>query len=93
MKPITLLLLAYAGISAVTFLLYGIDKWRAQHHRWRIKESVLLGLAFFGGAAGAISGMALFRHKTRHWYFRAVALLGAAWQIALPLVLHFRLGL
>lgn len=93
MKPITLLLLAYAVISLITFLLYGIDKWKAQHHRWRVKESVLLGLAFFGGAAGAILGMALFRHKTKHWYFRVVALLGAAWQLALPLFLHFRLGM
>lgn len=93
MKPSVILLCAYAVISVVTFFLYGIDKWKAKRHAWRVKESVLLGFAFFGGAAGAILGMALFRHKTKHWYFRVIAGLGAVWQIALPLVLHFRLGM
>lgn len=92
MSPITYCLIAYAVISIITFFLYGIDKWKARHRKWRIKESVLLGFAFFGGAAGAILGMAIFRHKTKHWYFRVVAFLGAAWQIALPLVLHFYVG-
>lgn len=93
MKPSLLLLCAYAGISVVSFFLYGIDKWKAKHHAWRIKEAVLLGFTFFGGAAGAILGMGLFHHKTKHWYFRFVAFLGALWQVALPLVLHFRYGM
>lgn len=93
MKPSVLLLLAFGAISIITFILYGIDKSRARRRAWRIRESVLLGFAFCGGAVGAVLGMALFRHKTKHWYFRVVAVLGLAWQIALPLFLHFRMGL
>ncbi len=93
MKPSLILALAFAAISVVTFFLYGTDKWKARHRAWRIRESVLLGFTFLGGAAGAILGMAVFRHKTKHWYFRAVAALGILWQVALPLCLHFRMGL
>lgn len=83
MRPFTLLLLVFCAVSAVTFLLYGIDKWKAKHRKWRVRESVLLGLTLLGGAPGAILGMTLFRHKTKHWYFTATAVLGLAWQLAL----------
>lgn len=83
MRPFTLLLLVFCAVSAVTFLLYGIDKWKAKHRKWRVRESVLLGLTLLGGAPGAILGMTLFRHKTKHWYFTAAAVLGIAWQLAL----------
>ena len=43
----------------------------------------LLGISFFGGAIGAYVAMLHFRHKTRHWYFHAVNLLGIAWQACL----------
>ena len=78
---------AYTVISLVAFAFFGIDKHKAQKKRFRIRESVLLALGFFGGAVGALLGMNLFRHKTRHWYFWAVNLLGLAWQAAV--VLHF----
>ncbi len=32
-------------VNVVTFFVYGIDKWKARHNRWRIPEAVLLGLA------------------------------------------------
>jgi uncharacterized membrane protein YsdA (DUF1294 family) len=47
----------------------------------------LLGLGFFGGAIGAIAGMELFRHKTKHWYFWVVNILGLLWQAALGVFL------
>ena len=72
-----------AVISAVTFILYGADKGRAKRGAWRIPEKVLLGFSFFGGAPGGLLGMLPFRHKTRHWYFWAINLLGIAWQAAL----------
>lgn len=72
-----------AVISAVAFILYGADKGRAKRGAWRIPEKVLLGFSFFGGAPGGILGMLAFRHKTRHWYFWAINLLGIAWQAAL----------
>lgn len=72
-----------AVISAVTFILCGADKGRAKRGAWRIPEKVLLGFSFFGGAPGGLLGMLAFRHKTRHWYFWAINLLGIAWQAAL----------
>lgn len=57
-------------INVLTFLLYGIDKWKAKRSRWRIPESVLLGLAAVGGSVGAWLGMRVWRHKTQHKKFR-----------------------
>lgn len=61
-----------AVMSLVTFITYGIDKRRAIKKQWRIKESVLLGMALLGGAVGAILAMYGIRHKNRKWYFVAV---------------------
>lgn len=86
------LLLIYAGMSLVALIAYGGDKRRAKTRRWRTPEASLLCLGFFGGSVGALAGMMLFRHKTKHWYFWAVNLLGLLWQIALAIYLR-RIGL
>jgi uncharacterized membrane protein YsdA (DUF1294 family) len=57
------------GINVLTFLLYGIDKWKAQKGKWRIPEETLIWLAIVGGSIGALLGMYLFRHKTKHRKF------------------------
>lgn len=57
-------------INVVTFVLYGIDKWKARHSQWRVAEAVLLGLAVIGGSVGAWLGMAVWHHKTLHKKFR-----------------------
>ena len=54
-------------INIIALALYGIDKYRAVRHKWRIPERTLLLVSFIGGSAGALMGMFLFRHKTRHW--------------------------
>ncbi|MEY8426118.1 DUF1294 domain-containing protein [Lachnospiraceae bacterium 46-15] len=54
----------YLLINAVVFVLYGVDKWKAEHHKWRISEAALLGAALFG-VFGALLGMYFFRHKIR----------------------------
>lgn len=54
----------YLLINAAVFVLYGVDKWKAERHKWRISEAALLGAAFFG-VFGALLGMRFFRHKTR----------------------------
>ncbi len=66
----TIIILYLVIINVVTFLLYGVDKWKAQRSRWRIPESVLLGLAAIGGSVGAWLGMRVWRHKTQHAKFR-----------------------
>ena len=67
--PALIILGFYALISVIAFVLYFADKKKAQKNKWRIKEATLLGLGFFGGAIGALLGMKIFRHKTKHWYF------------------------
>ncbi|XME01898.1 DUF1294 domain-containing protein [Lachnospiraceae bacterium C1.1] len=56
-------------INFVAFTLMAIDKNRAKKHEWRIKEATLFLSAIIGGSIGAIAGMQVFRHKTKHWYF------------------------
>lgn len=87
MQPFYIVLLLFSVLSILTLLLYGIDKWRAKRRLWRIRESTLLGLGFLGGAVGALLGMELFRHKTKHWYFWAANLFGLLWQAALAFYL------
>ena len=53
-------------INVVTFLVYGIDKWKAKQGNWRISEATLLILAVNGGSIGALLGMKVWRHKTMH---------------------------
>ena len=45
------------------------DKRRAKRGAWRIRERTFFFLALFGGGWGVWTGMYLFHHKTRHWYF------------------------
>ena len=52
-------------INILSFILYGIDKYKAIHNMWRIPEIVLLSISLFGGGIGSILGMYAFRHKTK----------------------------
>jgi uncharacterized membrane protein YsdA (DUF1294 family) len=71
------------GINLLTFLLFGIDKWKAKRDRWRIPEATLLTLAVLGGSIGALLGMAVFHHKTKHKKFT----------IGIPLILLAQIAL
>ncbi len=57
-------------INIVTFLVYGIDKWKAKQGSWRISEATLLILAVIGGSIGALFGMKIWHHKTMHKKFK-----------------------
>ena len=39
------------AINLVTFLTFALDKWKAVHNKWRIRESVLFLLVFKIGRA------------------------------------------
>jgi len=52
-------------INIVAFIVYGIDKFKAQKGSWRVPERFLIGLAVFGGSLGAGISMLVFRHKIR----------------------------
>ena len=58
------------ALSLLSFSLMGADKYQAHRNRRRIPEKTLFLTALLGGSPGAILGMYLFRHKTRHWYFK-----------------------
>ena len=57
-------------VNVIAFFLYGADKHKAKKGAWRISEKTLLLVAVIGGSIGAILGMHIFHHKTKHWYFR-----------------------
>ena len=48
----------------------GLDKLFAKHNKRRIRERTLFVMAFLGGSIGALTGMILWNHKTRHNLFR-----------------------
>lgn len=56
-------------INIITFIVYGIDKYKAIHNRYRISENTLFFLAMIGGSIGAYGAMYTFRHKTKHKSF------------------------
>ena len=58
-----------AVINLLTFLVYGADKRRARKGKWRVPEKTLFLLPLLGGSIGALLGMRVFHHKTKHWYF------------------------
>ena len=78
-----ILVIIFGSLSVITFFMYGIDKFKAQRGKWRISEKALLVSSFIGGAVGGFLAMQLFRHKTKHWYFNVVNILGLVWQIGL----------
>lgn len=51
-------------ISLATFIVFGIDKYKAKKKLRRLSEKNLLTLVAFGGGLGALAGMEVFRHKT-----------------------------
>lgn len=64
-----------ALMSLITFFVFGLDKLKAKQREKnaavrRIPERTLFLLAAAGGSIGALLGMRVWRHKTRHNSFR-----------------------
>lgn len=76
------------AVNTLTFLLYGIDKYKAKKARWRISEATLLMMAVVGGSIGAWAGMRLWHHKTMHKKFKYGIPLIILLQVALVFYLH-----
>lgn len=53
------------GINLLGFIVMGVDKQKAKRQAWRIPEATLFSIALFGGSAGSLLGMHVFRHKTQ----------------------------
>ena len=82
-KPDILIPAYLIVLNLLAFLLMGLDKAKARRHKWRIPEKTLFLSAILGGSIGAIAGMQLFRHKTKHASFR----------IGMPCILILQLAL
>jgi uncharacterized membrane protein YsdA (DUF1294 family) len=66
----TKIFVGYVAIMTIIgFLSMYIDKRKAIKHQWRISEKTLFFIAVLGGSIGSNLGMAICRHKTKHWYF------------------------
>jgi uncharacterized membrane protein YsdA (DUF1294 family) len=78
----TILTALFLGMTLVGLLSMGFDKMRAKTKGWRVPEATLFLIALLFGGVGSTLGMFLFRHKTKHWYFR----------IGLPLLAIVSLG-
>ena len=57
-------------INLVSFMMFGIDKYKARRGQWRISEATLLAVAAIGGSIGVWMGMKVWHHKTLHSKFR-----------------------
>ena len=53
-------------INAAAFILMLADKHKARKKKYRISEATLMWSAALGGSIGALCGMYLVRHKTKH---------------------------
>lgn len=69
--------ITYSIASFISFVLYGVDKFKAKRGGDRIPEIVLLIFCALGGAIGTFFGMICFHHKTnmeRKWHFSVVVI-------------------
>lgn len=60
----------FVSISVVSFLFFGLDKWKATQNKSRISEFSLLLVSFFGGSIGSLLAMLIFRHKISKTSFK-----------------------
>lgn len=62
----------YPGLSALTYVVYAMDKRAAQAGAWRVSERTLLLLGLAGGWPGAIVAQQRLRHKSSKTAFLAL---------------------
>lgn len=67
-RVLTVYLLA---VNVLTFIVFGIDKYKAVRHRFRISVKTLFALVMIGGSLGGLLAMYIFRHKIRKLSFVA----------------------
>lgn len=68
--------------NCITFVLMGIDKWRAIYNKRRISERKLLLSGLLFGGAGSFFGMKFFHHKTKKGRFETMFSVSAIYTVA-----------
>ena len=89
-NPWALLACYLLVMNLVTFLVFGLDKWKAKRKVKneavrRVPEKTLFLLSILGGSLGALLGMKVFHHKTLHKSFRYGIPAILALQVLVPL--------
>jgi uncharacterized membrane protein YsdA (DUF1294 family) len=62
----------YMAASALSFCLYGFDKYRATNDGWRLTENLLHMVDLVGGWPGGYIAQRVFHHKTWKRSFQAI---------------------
>ena len=68
-KIILTIIIYYFVLNLIASFMAIRDKIKAKKGKWRISESVLMVIAFLGGAFGEFLTMKKIRHKTQHAKF------------------------
>ena len=92
MMLLVILWVLWVCVNVFAFLLYGLDKLKAQRGKWRIPERTLLLFTWLLGGVGAFAGMRVFRHKTKHLAFRISAPIGMVLSLGVMAAISFLLA-
>lgn len=69
---IKIVLSLYVFFGLLSFILFGVDKYKAIKGKYRISEAMLLASGALFGCYGMIMGMLIFNHKTKKTKFRVI---------------------
>ncbi len=75
------------AVNIYSFIVMGLDKWKAKNKAYRVSENTLLLNAILGGSFGSILGMYIFHHKTKKKKF----FIGIPIIIILQILLYFNI--
>ncbi len=84
-----LLLVIFVVWNIFVFIIYGIDKDRAKNKKIRISEKTLLMSAVLMGGIGALIGMKIFRHKTKHVVFKICVPLALLFNLTIVVMIYY----
>ncbi|MBQ9532170.1 MAG: DUF1294 domain-containing protein [Eubacterium sp.] len=59
----------FLAINLLGVIVNCLDKYKAKHNKWRIKEATLWIIGLLGGAPCSYATMKIIRHKTKHKSF------------------------
>lgn len=73
----------YFILNVILYILMFVDKQKARHNKWRIRERTLFTFSALGGFIGGFLAMKIHRHKNRKPIFYIVFMLSLFLHLAL----------